>query len=74
MMASEKPVSLGEALPVEMARIRDEVMPAYVEIGPAGAFALNCMRLDLDAAGRALAEGDVAKMLKAFNSLKGYHT
>jgi hypothetical protein len=34
---SDKVTTLGEALPVEMARVRDEVMPAYMAIGSAGA-------------------------------------
>ena len=68
------PMSLGEALPREMARVRDEVMPAYMSIGPAGAFALASMRADLDRAAKALAEGDVAEMARVLVSLKGFHT
>ncbi len=30
-------MTLGEALPKEMARVRNEVLPVYLEIGPAGA-------------------------------------
>lgn len=66
--------TLGEALPREMARVRDEVMPAYAEIGPAGAFALAMMRRDLDEAARALAEGDIIAMLRALESLREYTT
>jgi hypothetical protein len=57
-----------------MARVRDEVMPAYIEIGPAGAFALALMRRDLDEAARALAEGDAVACLRAYDALKGYST
>lgn len=64
--------TLGEALPKEMARVRDEVMPAYTAIGSAGGFALASMRRDLDAAAKALAEGDVGAMIHAYNSLKGW--
>lgn len=64
--------TLGDALPREMARVRDNVMPAYQAIGIAGAFALSCMRADLDAAAKALAEGDVAAMVVAYASLKDY--
>jgi hypothetical protein len=71
-MVDQDPKTLGDALPAEMARVRDEVMPAYVEIGPAGAFALAMMRRDLDEAARALAEGDVVAMIRAYESLKGY--
>ena len=66
--------TLGDALPREMARVRDEVMPAYIEIGPAGAFALAMMRADLDRAAKALAEGDVVGMLCTYTDLKGYTT
>ena len=66
--------TLGDALPREMARVRDAVMPVYQSIGPAGAFALAMMRRDLDAAAKALAEGDVVAMLAAHESLKGYTT
>lgn len=64
--------TLGAALPREMARVRDQVMPAYIEIGPAGAFALSFMRQDLDRAAKALAEGDVVAMIDVYQSLKGY--
>lgn len=57
-----------------MARVRDEVMPPYIEIGPAGAFALFMMRADLDRAAKAMIEGDVVEMLRAYESLKGYST
>lgn len=66
------PSNLAEALPLEMARVRDQVMPPYVEIGPVGIFALTCMRADLDRAAKALAEGDVAAMISAYQSLKEY--
>jgi hypothetical protein len=65
--------TLGEALPKEMSRVRDIVMPAYIEIGPAGAFALHFMRADLDRATKALAEGDCVAMIRAYEALKGYH-
>lgn len=66
--------SLAEVLPREMARVRDEVMPAYIAIGAPGQFALTMMRLDLDAAAKAMAEGDVASMIRVYESLKGYTT
>ena len=66
--------TLGDALPREMARVRDEVLPAYLDIGPAGAIAAMLMRRDLDLAAKALAEGDVVAQLQIFQSLKGFHT
>lgn len=66
------PDSLGEALPREMARVRDEVMPAYLAIGQAGIFGLTMMRVELDRATKALAEGDVVTMLRSYQELKGF--
>ena len=66
--------TLGDALPREIARVRDQVMPAYLDIGPAGALALAMMRADLDAASKAMIEGDTVGMLRAYESLKGYDT
>ncbi len=66
--------TLGDALPKMMAHVRDEVMPAYLAIGPAGAIALAMMRRDLDLAQKALAEGDVVAMLRAYQALKEYET
>ena len=69
-MASQ-PIRLGEALPKEMARVRDEVLPHYLAIGNAGLFAVAVMRSDLDAAAKAMAEGDIPLMMAAYESLKG---
>ena len=69
-MASQ-PLSLGESLPKEMARVRDEVLPHYLSIGNAGMFAVAVMRADLNAAAKALAEGDIPLMMEAYESLKG---
>jgi hypothetical protein len=63
--------TLGDALPREMARVRDHVLPAYLEIGPVGAFGAMMIRRDLDAATKALAENDVVAMLRAYEALKG---
>lgn len=70
---SDNPIeTLADALPKEMARVRDNVMPAYIEIGPAGMFALAFMRADLDEAARAMAQGDVVGMIRAHQKLKDY--
>lgn len=71
---AEKADTLGDALPREVARVRDEVMPAYIAIGGPGGFALAGMRRDLDEAARAMAEGDVVAMLRAYEALRGYDT
>jgi hypothetical protein len=54
-----------------MARVRDEVLPAYLDIGPPGAFAVTMIKMNLDKAAAALAEGDVIAMLSAYEALKG---
>ncbi len=72
--STETPDTLGDALPREMARVRDEVLPMYlqlqntpgVEVRPA----IAMMRHDLDRAAKALAEGDVVAMLEVYQSLK----
>lgn len=66
--------TLVDELPKQMARVRDEVMPAYQAIGPAGMFALTCMRNDLDLAAKAMAAGDLAAMIAACKSLQEYKT
>lgn len=66
--------TLGEALPREMARVRDKVMPPYMEIGRAGQIALAMMCADLDRAAKAMAEGNVVEMMRAYQSLKDYST
>ena len=63
--------SLAEALPKEMARVRDELLPEYDAI-PTGCWAAAMMRADLDRAARALAEGDLAGMIRVYQSLKEY--
>ncbi len=63
--------TLGEALPAEMARVRDEVLPFYTpEVN--GQIAAAMMRADLDAAAKAMADGDPVAMLAAYQSLCGW--
>lgn len=71
---SEHPAqTLGRALPLEMARVRDKLLPVYDALpGGVGKPAATMMRADLDNAARALAEGDLPAMVRAFNSLKGF--
>lgn len=69
-------VTLGEALPREIARVRDEVLPEYLALeGTPGVFvgfAVNMMRQSLDAASKAMIEGDLPAMIRAYESLKGF--
>ena len=63
--------SLGDALPREMARVRDTVLAVYLTLGPGGAPAAMLMRRDLGAAERALEDGDVEEMSRVYRSLTG---
>jgi hypothetical protein len=61
--------TLADALPKEMARVRD-VLGHYKAIGPAGMFGAAFIEQDLRAADKAVMSGDVVAMLKAYNKLK----
>jgi hypothetical protein len=63
--------TLGDALPAEIARVQ-ELLPLYTEVGPTAGFAISMMQASLAKAVRALASGDVAAMLRAYEDLKGY--
>lgn len=63
--------SVGTELPKEMTRVRDELLPVYDSI-PTGAFAAILMRAALDDAAAALAKGDVVRMIRAYDLLKGF--
>lgn len=64
--------ALGDELPRQIARVRDVVIPAYLECGIGGTFAVAMMRADLDRASKAMIEGDVVEMLRVCESLKGW--
>lgn len=61
--------SLADALPKEMARVR-EVLGHYREIGPAGMIGAAFIERDLRDADVAVMSGDVIAMLRAYNILK----
>lgn len=69
---ADKIDTLGDALPREMARVRDKVLPVYLAIGSSGAIAAAMMAHDLDRAAKAVIEGDTVEMIRVYESLKGY--
>lgn len=66
--------SLAEALPELMSKVRDEVLPHYLAIGPAGAIGAAMIRHDLDTATKAIMSGDVIQMLRSYETLKEIKT
>lgn len=66
--------TLGDDLPKQMARVRDELIPQYQSIGPAGGFAIGMMRRSLDRAAVAMADGDLPAMIAAYQELKSYQS
>lgn len=73
-LLEQEPESPKEALTEEMARVREEVLPAYEEIGPAGMFAETMMRRALAKADRALAADDAGAMLECWRELVVFDT
>lgn len=72
MTTDHKINTLGDELPRQIARVRDELIPAYLACGPGGMPAVILMRADLDRASKAMIEGDVVEMLRVCESLKGW--
>lgn len=61
--------TLADALPKEMARVRD-VLGHYKALGGAGMFGAAFIEQDLKAADRAVMSGDVVAMVQALETLK----
>lgn len=61
--------SLAEMLPIEQARVR-ELLVAYKQIGPAGAFGALMLEQSLQRADKAVMSGDVVAMLRAYEDLR----
>ena len=60
--------TLGEEMPKEMARVRT-VLGYYKEIGPAGSFGAAMIEQSLQAADKAVMEGDLVGMIRAYKDL-----
>ena len=63
--------TLGDELPQEQARCR-ELLIAYKEIGPAGAFGALMIEQSLREADQASISGDIVAMLRAYEKLKNH--
>ncbi len=69
MKDQHSPVTLADALPKEMERVR-EVLALYRQIGPAGMFGAAMIEQDLRNADRAVMSGDVVAMLRSLKALQ----
>ena len=66
---STKSETLADALPKEIARVR-EILGHYKAIGPAGMFGAAFIEADLNAADQAIMSGDVVAMLRCHARLQ----
>ena len=63
-------MNLIEGIQTECNRLRDEALPLYEQIGPAGAFARAVIRQAITEGEAAIASGDVIRCLAAYESLR----
>jgi pyruvate/2-oxoglutarate dehydrogenase complex dihydrolipoamide acyltransferase (E2) component len=68
---SEEIKTLGDALPAEIARV-NELIGQYRSIGPPGTFGVIMMTNSVNAAMKAMMEGDVVAMLRCYKDLQEY--
>ena len=64
--------TLVDELPREIARVRDDVLPRYLAVGPTGLPAATMMRLELDRAAAVMVGGDVVGMIQSLRGLRGW--
>lgn len=62
--------NLFEGIQAECNRVR-ELIPEYEAIGAAGTFGKMMLQADIKEGEESLASGDVVRMLRAYESLKG---
>lgn len=62
--------SVGEDFPNQQARAR-ELLKQYHSIGPAGAFGAAVIEATMREADQALASGDVVRIIRAYEKLRG---
>ena len=54
----------------ECNRVRDQLLPAYREIGPAGTFGILVLTKAIEEGEAAIASGDIVRMIAAYKELK----
>ena len=71
MPNEEQPSNLAEAIQVEIIRVRDDVLPVYIQIGGGALITVELIiKPALNAATKALAEGDIVAIIQAYQDLK----
>lgn len=66
----DEAISVGEAFPNEQARVR-QLLHAYHEIGPPGAFGAMMLEAALRRADEAAISGDIVAILRSYKELTG---
>jgi hypothetical protein len=62
--------TLADAIPEEIKRCQS-LIETYNSIGPAGNFAKIMIQADIDSAIKAMLEGDLVGMIRAYKAMKG---
>jgi hypothetical protein len=62
--------TVGDDMPVQMARCR-KLLSIYKELGPSGTFGHAMIEAELREADAAVMSGDIVRILRAYQSLKG---
>ncbi len=70
-MSETKTESLAGALPKAIKRSQ-ELLQAYIDIGPAGSFGASFIKQDIEKAVDALASGDVIEIMTSYETLKNH--
>ena len=64
--------TISDALPAEMRRVREQIIPAYQSVDPAGGFAIAMAYASLAHAEQAMMDGDLVEMIAAYKDLKAF--
>lgn len=64
--------SMIEEIQKECNKLRDEYIPAYRSIGPAGNFAIAMMQSTITTAEQAIANGDCVQMIRSLQDLREF--
>ena len=64
-------MNLIEGIQEQCRRVREDLLPAYVELGPVGTFGATMLKLAVTEGEAAIASGDTIRMLAAYKDLEG---